>query len=92
MAVGPAERSLDDGVDLVEIKVGSELEPTPERRARLLEVDPDPIGDDIRTARVPSRRRLARTFAACHGVTLSPNSSSATCAPARTCSSVGING
>jgi hypothetical protein len=36
MAVGPAERSLDDVVNLVEIKVGSELEPTPERRARLL--------------------------------------------------------
>jgi hypothetical protein len=92
MAVGPAERSLDDGVDLVEIKVRSELEPTPERRTRPLKIDPDPVGDDIRTARAPSRGRLVRTFAARHGVTLSPNSSSATCAPARTCSSAGING
>jgi hypothetical protein len=32
VAVGPAERGLDDVVDLVEIKVGSEFKPAPERR------------------------------------------------------------
>ena len=68
VAVGPAERSLDDVVNLVEIKVGSELELAPERRVRLLKFDPDPVGDHLRAAGAPPRTRLVRTFAVWHGV------------------------
>jgi len=54
MTVGPAERCLDNVVEVVEEQVGRDLETTPQRRFGALEIDTDPIGDDIEAAR---RRR-----------------------------------
>lgn len=54
MTVGPAERSLDNVVEIVEEQVGRELKTTPQRRFGSLEIDTDPIGDDVKAAWAPS--------------------------------------
>ena len=59
VAVGPAERGLQDTVQLVEVHVGGELETTPQRRLGTGDVHADPIGDDVSTP-IPAPRRRDR--------------------------------
>jgi hypothetical protein len=55
VAVGPAEGDLEDLVDLVEVQVAGELHTPPQRRCGPVEIDPDPIGDDVGAARPTPR-------------------------------------
>ena len=54
MTVGPTERGLDNAVEIVEEQVGRKLKTTPKRRFGSLEIDTDPIGDDVKAAWAPS--------------------------------------
>jgi hypothetical protein len=54
MAVGPAERYLDDVVQVVEEQVRRELEAAPQRRCSSVEIDTHPIGDDVAAAWAPA--------------------------------------
>jgi hypothetical protein len=54
MIIGPAERDLDNVVEITEEQVGRDFKTTPQRRSGSLEIDPDSIGDDVKTAWAPS--------------------------------------
>jgi hypothetical protein len=60
VGVAPAERYLDDLVDLVEEQVGGQLKPAPKRRPGPSKVDPDTLGNDIWATRPAPRRRRRR--------------------------------
>ena len=54
MSVGPAERGLDNVMEIIEEQVGRDLQTTPQRRSGSLKVDTNPIGDDVKTTWAPS--------------------------------------
>jgi len=59
VTVGPAERHLDDLMDLVEKQIRRQLEPAPQRRLRPVEVNPDAVSDHFAAPSPPARwRRL----------------------------------
>src|ERR1022692_3781235 len=60
MTVGPAERDLDDGVNLIKEQIRGQLKAAPQRRLRALEIDTDLVGDDLRPARPAPRDRSRR--------------------------------
>jgi len=51
VTVGPAERDLEDLVDLVEKQAGCQLNPPPQWRLGSGEIDPDPVPDQIGPSR-----------------------------------------
>jgi hypothetical protein len=53
VTVGPAERDLEDLVDLVEKQAGCQLKPPPQWRLGSGEIDPDPVPDQIGPSRAP---------------------------------------
>src|SRR5262249_19156765 len=67
VGVGPAERYLDDLVDLVEEQVGGQLKPAPQRRPCPFQVDPDTVGNDIWATWATPRRRRRRFEEAAKG-------------------------
>ena len=56
VAVGPAERHLDNVVDLIKEQIRRQLQATPQRRISAHKIDPHPVGHHIAATR-PSRRR-----------------------------------
>ncbi len=53
VTVGPAERDLEDLVDLVEEQAGCQLKSPPQWRLGSGEIDPDPVPDQIGPSRAP---------------------------------------
>src|SRR6476469_3547269 len=45
--VGPAERYLQDLVQQVQRQVRAQVQPSPDRWLRVVEVDPDPVDGDV---------------------------------------------
>ena len=54
VTIGPAERLLDNLVQLVEEQIRRQLQPAPERRPGPLQVDPDAVRYNVRPARAPA--------------------------------------
>jgi hypothetical protein len=54
VTVGPAERHLDNVVDLVEKQIRRQLKPPPQWRLGSLQIDPDAVNDDVTAARPPA--------------------------------------
>jgi hypothetical protein len=53
MTVGPAERDLEDLVNLVEKLAGCQLKSPPQWRLGSGEIDPDPVPDQIGSSQAP---------------------------------------
>ena len=54
ISVGPAERGLDNVMEIIKEQVGRDLKTTPQRRSGSRQIDTDPIGDDVKTTWAPS--------------------------------------